>query len=666
MCTAADNREIIILSDDDDEDSDHDISCSDPSVLIVEVEDVKKSDCVLPPSALDEDLVVTFSRRAEVLPHARYDCPIHPFTATDNEVNAPVAGNQLICDQCFCYICDKLASSCVMWCHSGVCHCNSHKRSNFWNDLRNSTLLGALKTFNLTLSEIDAHLRRAETMLQSFKRELSVQFSSFMRGKTLEEYGLLNHQGLIHDYTPVYESVSSFLNKADEQDGRAAAIMRLGAAEDFIRHFHVTGTFILQSPMSNAAEAKVVLMHRVVASVQRQMVMADFTSQFIHKLQDFYKRFNFPPELRSMRNSLCVRPWDDVLLVSVMKGQNVSGVRKDKGKKDVLTEQISVVLLRTELLQHQHRYRELCRYLRVVQTDEPKLLQQVQDLIPFFMCMDGDFTSAVQSSLSSVNSPASRFTPSLFFLYLRIFETATAPNLTVSQPAQLCSSDAEWKPIKDAAPLKPAELVKFALSVQRCCSAVYTDSQCWTLLLTIVNTPCDSLNGLPAPTPEFLNEAKDVVNSILLDQSCSNIQIPRFFQMVYPDHALLLLVTGALGLRILHAALNPALPLLNTFKENTWALRWLWDNLSSSTDRCSGFLQEIKQEMENTTDEENLLPFLQSIIPTLSSSAKDWDHTYCSPAAIKLRSSLLKAPSQCQLADAVTLLAPFAPKIAKF
>lgn len=57
--------------------------------------------------------------------------------------------------------------------------------------------------------------------------------------------------------------------------------------------------------------------------------------------------------------SLRIRPWDDILLVSVLKGQNVTGERKDKGKKDVLVEQISVVLLRAELLQRQHRFAHL-------------------------------------------------------------------------------------------------------------------------------------------------------------------------------------------------------------------------------------------------------------------------------------------------------------------
>lgn len=120
---------------------------------------------------------------------------------------------------------------------------------------------------------------------------------------------------------------------------------------------------------------------------------ADFKPEFRQKLQDFYKRFYFPAELKNLKNrcvcvcvciqacflsillkepfkrrlswylfDLCcrlsVRPWDDVLLVSVLKGQNVSGSRKEKGKKDVLVEQISVVLLRTEVLQQQKRYKQ--------------------------------------------------------------------------------------------------------------------------------------------------------------------------------------------------------------------------------------------------------------------------------------------------------------------
>ncbi|KAK5865813.1 hypothetical protein PBY51_020053 [Eleginops maclovinus] len=591
----ANTGEIIILSDDEDCEA---ISCNEPSVLIVETEDVKKSECAVPPTALDEDLVITFSRTADVLSHARYDCPIHSFTATDCEVSAPVSSNQLMCDQCFCYICDKLASLCVLWCFKDVCHCNSHNRSDFWNNQRNCALLGGLKTFNLTLLEIDSHLRNAETMLQSFRRGLATLFTAFVKGRVPEECGLSqSRQNRVYDYTPVYEFVCSFLNKADKQDGRAAAIMRLGATEDFIKHFQVSGSFTPQSAMANAGIARLVLLQRVVESVQRQMVMADFPPAFRLKLQEFYKGLNFPTELKSMKNCLSVRPWDDVLLVSVMKGQNVSGFRKDKGKNDFLREQISVVLLRTELLQRQHRYRELCRYLRVVETDNPKLFHQLQDVIPYFTCMMGDLATALSSLLPTVNAPATRFTPQLFLFYLCIFKTATAPKLAVMQPAELSSSDAAWEPIKDAVPLTHVTLVRFALRVQKCCSAVYTDAQCWTSILKVANTS----NALQEPRPEFLHEATVVVHSILQDKYGSNIQIPRFFVQEYPDQALLLVVTGALCLRILDAPLSPALPVLNTFKGNVWALNWLWSSLSTSPERLNSFLLEFSKETEIMT-----------------------------------------------------------------
>ncbi|XP_069545780.1 uncharacterized protein [Brachyistius frenatus] len=462
-----------------------------------------------------------------------------------------------------------------------MCHCNSHNRNQFWSNLRNQAVLGVLTSFKLTLSEVDSHLQHAKTMLQNFRRELSALFSSFIKGQTPQELGLTQQgrQALIHNYTPVFEFVSSFLSKAEEQDSRAAAIMNLGAAEDFIGHFQFSGSVM-------------VLLQRVTALVQKQMVMASFTPEFSRKLQDFYQRLHIPSEMKCMRNSLCVRPWDDVLLVSVLKGQNVSGVRKDRGRKDILFEQMSVVLLRTELLQHQCRYRELCRYLRVVQTDNPSWLKQVQELVPFFTCMEGQFTSALSSLFASVSAPASCFTPHLFLCYLRIFRTATAPKLTVSQPTQLCCSDAAWEAIQGAVPLKRVELVKFALRAHMCCAAVYIDPQCWTSLLSIVN-----ITALPEPDSRFLLEARDVVNSILQG---SNMNIPRLFLDVYPNQALLLLVTGALRLRILHAGLTPAIPVLNTFKDNVWAFKWLCDNLSSNEERFKSFFQEIAPEMENT------------------------------------------------------------------
>lgn len=41
---------------------------------------------------------------------------------------------------------------------------------------------------------------------------------------------------------------------------------------------------------------------RVISSLQRQMVMDDFTPEFARKLQDFYKKLYFPTEVKSLRN----------------------------------------------------------------------------------------------------------------------------------------------------------------------------------------------------------------------------------------------------------------------------------------------------------------------------------------------------------------------------
>lgn len=43
----------------------------------------------------------------------------------------------------------------------------------------------------------------------------------------------------------------------------------------------------------------------------------------------------------------------------------MTGKRKDRGKNDALVEQISVVLLRTELLQRQHRFVHMFKLLCV-------------------------------------------------------------------------------------------------------------------------------------------------------------------------------------------------------------------------------------------------------------------------------------------------------------
>ncbi|CAL9700058.1 unnamed protein product [Knipowitschia caucasica] len=603
MCTTVDSVEVIVLSDEEEPEE------GEASVLLVEVEPVNKNDRILSSSALEEDLVVTFSRSADVLPHARYDCPIQPFVPSECEISAPVHANQLFCEQCFCYICDQLASQCKVWSSSGMCHCNSHKRSTFWNNQRNSRLLGGLQAFNLSLCEIDSHLRQAELLLQKFKSELLLKFSAYLFGKPGVEYNL-KILDPVHDYSPVYECVSSFLDLAERQDSRAGAIMQLGALETFVRHCPLSRCVPLPTPMSNAAEAITVLANRVISWLQRQMVMGEFTNDFIDKLQFFYLRVPLPTEQRSLRNSLCVRPWDDLLLGTVLRGQNVTGYRNFKGKRDVLVEPIFVVQLRVERLQQQGRYRELCRYLRVVQSDEPKILDQVLDLMPIFLCADGQLVSSLQNLLTY---PRACLTPPLFMAYMHMFQTATAPVNILRTPADLCSRSTAWKPIQGAVRLQSLDLVKFALKAQATSSDILNESLCWVSVLSVVTSAPGFTAGFPEPSAQYLRDAKELVQSLVaLSKTSRNFHIPRHFQTVYPHQALLLLVTEALSQRILLGPLRPLLPVLLTYQNNTWALQWLWNSLSSSV-RLDSIMVELTQEMEQSTDK--TLGFLYTLVP---------------------------------------------------
>lgn len=123
-----------------------------------------------------------------------------------------------------------------------------------------------------------------------------------------------------------------------------------------------------------------------------------------------------------------------------------------------------------------------------------------------------------------------------------------------------------------------------------------------------------------------------------------------FVQQSYPEQSLLLLVTGALALRVLHSPLLPILPVFNTFKvtsgslvtswstfflfscehpderstvkikpskrlkgyfrfgpvrlqDNLWTLEWFWDFLARGSGRLSSFFQEVTEELENSTGE---------------------------------------------------------------
>uniref|UniRef100_A0A8B9ZQY2 Uncharacterized protein n=1 Tax=Anas zonorhyncha TaxID=75864 RepID=A0A8B9ZQY2_9AVES len=97
---------VILISDDEAE------STLGTSVLLVDPSEKTAVEEEKTEEVVDEecDLMVTFCKQANVMPHARYDCTIHPFERMECDTCSPLGKNADFCSQCYCYICDKLAS----------------------------------------------------------------------------------------------------------------------------------------------------------------------------------------------------------------------------------------------------------------------------------------------------------------------------------------------------------------------------------------------------------------------------------------------------------------------------------------------------------------------------------------------------------------------------
>uniref|UniRef100_A0A673LX06 Uncharacterized LOC107725351 n=1 Tax=Sinocyclocheilus rhinocerous TaxID=307959 RepID=A0A673LX06_9TELE len=505
FCRTEHNIPIIILSDEDDDEGDFLRTHNDSSVLIVEIE---RNEAV-------KSFILIYSQTATVLPHARYDCTL-AFCRAEQDVSGPLQDNAKHCDQCFCYICDKLASMCELWTIPGICHCNAHKHSVYWKALRDKSLMGFLHELNFTFDplDMDSDLRRAETSLQKFAGSLAMKYATFLLGfespnhsascrctchrninsntqsQTIGCKGCYRHhfKMLEYDYTVVSQHIKMFLNEAKKENPKACVVMLLGAIKLFVHHttpgnIHAANT---------VSETMSMLLWRFMTKVWTLLVGFDFSGSFIKQLESFYQKLPLPSNC-TLPKSLSVLPWDDPLLSAVMKGQNITGERQGKGRRhQVLCEPLVVIQARVYKLQQQNKYRELTRYLKVVK---------------------------------SSNS------------------------------------------------FKMMEVLKFALRVLDCNNIVFADSETWVYLLSVVSSSFTTPDGVPVgafyaePDVTYQTVTRDAASAILEElTTTSHIHIPKTFESGYPDQARLLLATQALVLRIFHSQLKPILSVIMSFR----------------------------------------------------------------------------------------------------
>ncbi|KAF1671131.1 hypothetical protein FQV07_0003956, partial [Pygoscelis papua] len=622
-------QSIILISDDEAE------STLGNSVLLVDpleksaVEEEKSEEVV------DEEceLMVTFCKQAKVMPHARYDCTIHPFERMECETCSPLGKNADICNQCYCYICDKLASECQNWTTPSLCHCNAHNKSKFWKDQRDFALAGVLVMFNLELTDIDADLRHGGNLLIKFIQELSVEYNKYLVGERMPPTqhecfclpklppGQCNvcrsrSVEVVYKYSGVFALVTRFLNQAERESPKAAAVMFLGAAKEIALHKDPALDFDFFFFFS--------FQNRITTQLQRMLVLCDFTKNLYEKFVNFFQSISLPCHCFGFSNSLNVVPWDHVLLTTVLKGQNITGQRTQKGRKVFLWETLPVIEARVEKLVDKKNYKEVVRYLRAVKCNDTKGLRDLRDKIPFYLCKTGDFLDAAHSLLFPVNSlaccTACRITPFQFEVYLKMFRTGSVPTgkamldsgpwITVGKCDFLLTYICFGFFLLAGSPLKDGVLIKQALKLLYSNVSLYRNPKCWSSLIMILGSsslleksghlhplslkepPLDFQKGVLAASGGLLEELKAKINVSLP---------PALFSPHLHHEACLILAVQAV-----QQMLFCDLPYLTSFLEialafgnNFWALRLLLDHLSYEEHVLHGTVNLILRDLNS-------------------------------------------------------------------
>ncbi|KFP58756.1 hypothetical protein N322_08151, partial [Cariama cristata] len=623
-------QSIILISDDETE------STLGNSVLLVDPLEKSALEEEKSEEVVDEEceLMVTFCKQAKVMPHARYDCTIHPFERMECDTCSPLGKNADICNQCYCYICDKLASECQNWTTASLCHCNAHNKSKFWKDQRDFALAGVLVTFNLELTDIDADLRHGGSLLIKFIQELSVEYNKYLIGERMPPTqhecfclpklppGQCNicrsrNMEVVYKYSGVFALVTRFLNQAERESPKAAAIMFLGAAKEIALH---KDPALSWQNLGHTASLKIAvpcLLQRITTQLQRMLVLCDFPKNLYEKFVNFFQSISLPCHCFGFSNSLNVVPWDHVLLTTVLKGQNITGQRTQKGRKVFLWETLPVIEARVEKLVDKKNYKEVVRYLRAVKCNDTKGLRDLRDKIPFYLCKTGDFLDAAHSLLFPVNSTACctacRITPLQFEVYLKMFRTGSVPtgkDMLDSGPWMTVGKYMFWIFffLLAGPPLKDGVLIKQALKLLYSNVSLYRNPKSWSSLIMILGSsslleksghlhplslkepPLDFQKGVLAASGGLLEELKAKMNVSLP---------PAIFSPHLHHEACLILAVQAV-----QQMLFCDLPYLTSFLEialafgnNFWALRLLLDHLSYEEQILHGTVNLILRDL---------------------------------------------------------------------